>query len=120
MCGIELHSKINLSNYTYFPGVVKHTDYTNSQVRTGWATEMDRKRRISTKIYYNPSYLLLASHGSEESDLRSTKSIFSASFSNLMKKKEEPDYESITAIRNRKAATNSENKKKNYFGSDQN
>ena len=55
--------KINLDNYTYFPGSIKQTDYTNSQVRTGWASEMDRKRNISQTIYYNPSYVVLGHHG---------------------------------------------------------
>ena len=52
-------SEINLDNYTHFPGTIRQTDYTNSQIRTGWASEMDRKRNISKTIYYNPSYVVL-------------------------------------------------------------
>ena len=119
-CSVENHSKINLNNYTYFPGAIKQTDYTKSQVRTGWASELDRKRNISQTVYYNPSYVVLANHGNDKSNLRSGGSIFSAAFSNNLKRKMvEPEYESITTIRNRKANKNSENKKRNYFCSNQ-
>merc|ERR1712113_1179762 len=47
----------------YFPGSIRQTDYTNSQVRTGWASETDRKRNISQTIYYSPSYVVLGHHG---------------------------------------------------------
>ena len=119
-CSVENQSKINLNNYTHFPGAVKQTDYTKSQVRTGWASELDRKRNISKTVYYNPSYVVLANHGNEESNLISGGSIFSTSFSNNFKRKKvEPEYESITTIRNRKGNKNSEHKKRNYFGSNQ-
>ena len=40
---VEPKPKIHLGNYTYFPGAIRQTDYTNSTLRTGWASESDRK-----------------------------------------------------------------------------
>merc|ERR1712080_247420 len=70
-------TRINLENYTYFPGAVKQTDYTKSQNRTGWASELERKRHIAETVYYKPTYSVLASHGSRESALRSNSGMFS-------------------------------------------
>merc|ERR1711962_619867 len=73
----QIKPKINLDNYTYFPGTIRQTDYTNSQIRTGWASEMDRKRNISKTIYYSPSYVVLGHHGHNRSPRNSGESSIS-------------------------------------------
>ena len=77
----EAKSKINLDNYTHFPGTIRQTHYTNSQIRTGWASEMDRKRNISKTIYYNPSYVVLGHYDCPQSTNHPEGSIISKYFS---------------------------------------
>ena len=77
----ENKSKINLDNYTHFPGTIRQTDYTNSQIRTGWASEMDRKRNISKTIYYNPSYVVLGHYDCPQSTSHPDGSMISKYFS---------------------------------------
>ena len=77
----ESKPKINLDNYTYFPGSIKQTDYTNSQIRTGWASEIDRKRHISKTIYYNPSYVILGHYDCAQSTTNPGGSTISKYFS---------------------------------------
>ena len=74
-------SEINLDNYTHFPGTIRQTDYTNSQIRTGWASEMDRKRNISKTIYYNPSYVVLGHYDCAQSTIYPEGSTISKYFS---------------------------------------
>ena len=115
---VKNESRINLDNYTHFPGAIKQTDYTNSQARTGWASEMDRKRNISQTIYYNPSYVFLANHGNDESNLRCSGSIFSSTyFSNLKKNKKDVEYESIGSFKkNCNTDDKNDRRQRNYFG----
>ena len=119
---------ITTTNYMYFPGASKHTDYTKSQVRTGWASEVDRKRHIMQTNYYKPSYVVLADHGDGKSISQSGTSTFSTLLSSNRKRGEE------NATRNSDKVGHSEqmqysnensdaifrrkfpNKKNNYFG----
>ena len=116
----HIKPRINLENYTYFPGAIKQTDYTKSQNRTGWASELERKRHISATEYYRPTYSVLASHGNRESALRSNSGMFSSSFVNYTNKKKEKNNSSTNAEKH--GANNNDfehprpTNKKNYFG----
>ena len=82
----EPKPKIHLGNYTYFPGAIRQTDYTNSTLRTGWASELDRKRNIAQTIYYKPSHSVMANYGRDGSSLlEEMSSIFAPSSRSLSK-----------------------------------
>ena len=82
----EPKPKIHLGNYTYFPGAIRQTDYTNSTLRTGWASELDRKRNIAHRIYYKPSHSVNANYGLDGSSLlEEMSSVFAPSSRSLSK-----------------------------------
>ena len=116
----QIKPKINLDNYTYFPGTIRQTDYTNSQIRTGWASEMDRKRNISKTIYYSPSYVVLGHHGYIRSPRNTGDSSISQFISrNPIEKKKKTKKDRSLKIENCEEIKGPYIKKrKNYFGKD--
>ena len=82
----EPKPNIHLGNYTYFPGAIRQTDYTNSTLRTGWASELDRKRNIAQTVYYKPSHSVMANYGRDGSSLlEEMSSMFAPSSRSLSK-----------------------------------
>jgi len=114
----ETKSKINLDNYTHFPGTIRQTDYTNSQIRTGWASEMDRKRNISKTIYYKPSYVVLGHHDCAQSKSNPERSTISKYFSrNTIDRKKNVKKDRFQKIEGCEEIEEPYIKKKhNYFG----
>ena len=118
----EPKPKIHLGNYTYFPGSIRQTDYTNSTLRTGWASELDRKRNIAQTIYYKPTHSVIANYGPDGlSLLEEMSSIFAPSCRALSKgtgKNVEHHGSSSNAesIKFGGKIKDSEYKKTNYFG----
>ena len=118
----EPKPKIHLGNYTYFPGAIRQTDYTNSTLRTGWASESDRKRNIAQTIYYKPSHSVIANYGRDGSSLlEEMSSIFAPSSRALLKGTgknvgHRGSSSNAESIKFGGKTKDSEYKKTNYFG----
>ena len=113
--GSKRHTSGTIS-YTYIPGAAKHTDFTSSQARTGWAPERFRKRHIAKSIYEKPSYVVLLHHGGKANG--SKQNSFSACCNRGRKTVEQdntgtasPVYATINKNNHKQP-----NKTKNYFG----
>ena len=118
----EPKPKIHLGNYTYFPGAIRQTDYTNSTLRTGWASELDRKRNIAQTIYYKPSHSVMANYGRDGSSLLEEMSSIFAPSSRALSKETGKNVEHHGSSSNAESiklggkTKDSEYKKTNYFG----
>ena len=115
------HSTIS---YTYIPGAVKHTDYTSSQLRTGWAPERFRKRHIVRKVYEKPSHVVLLHHGNKPSwPMKKMSSSSSTRGTSEVQARYKVDEDTtgnattpIYATVNKENRKHTQNKAKNYFG----